>query len=160
MIFSVLLAPVAPTVAPPLMRLDPDDRWALVTGLRRQVGGQFILTGLADGGRSCSQSRACTSGQELSANAGTAEARTVDDLISLTRVHGERPVAIVSLRGVSALNRHSAKIMFTVYDAEERRWTDKVAVLTSRPADPVNSLGRRYLSDWKDDAGVVEKKPS
>lgn len=158
--FSVLLALVTSSVPPPMMRLDPDDRYALVTGLRRQVGGRFILTGLKDGDRSCSQSRACTSGQELLASAGTAEARNVDDLVSRTRVHGERPVAIVSLRGVSALNQYSARIMFTVYDAEQRRWTDKVAMLTSRPADPEVSQGRRYLTDWKDDAGVVVKKPA
>lgn len=160
MIVSVVLALVSASVPTPTMRLDPDDRWALVTGLRRQVGGRFILTGLKDGDRSCSQSRVCTSGQELLASAGTAPARTVDDLISRTRVYGERPVAIVSLRGVSALNQYSAKVLFTVFDPDQRRWTEKVAFLTTRPADPEFSQGRRYLTDWKDDAGVVEKKPS
>lgn len=104
MIFvSTLAMMVTATPLPPQVKLTSDDRRTLVMSLRREVGRNFILTGVAKADGTCRSVGSCVTPDDLRAVTATRNATSVDTLIAGANVNGQNPVAIVAVRGVRQL---------------------------------------------------------
>lgn len=125
------------------LTLRSDYSFALISGIEARVGGKFIITGLAGADSVCESTRACVTGQnvvEATRGATTVGAiRNVGDLASNTRIRGNRPAAVVSLRSADWY-KSALRVTLSVYDSATGRWSDKVAL--------INPGGIIATGDW------------
>lgn len=151
---ALLLATVFET-NPRQLELSSQDRFVLLSGLRREIGGSFIVSGLADADRTCTQTGACISAQAVAAQAresGVAdEIRSPAELLGVVSLGRSAPIAIVSLRTARWLKGGNLQVVASVFDNKTGQWSYRSAVLENVSHDfgnrGVNSSGRR-LRSW------------
>lgn len=123
-LLHVLIA--ASTPQPAQLELTSGDRYGLVIGLERRLGGKFVLTGLADAEGTCRVTRSCVTGAQLAA---TSQARSVDELIATASIDGDKPKAIVSLRSGRRLYPFRLELQMSVYDPVSGAWRTEYAAM-------------------------------
>ena len=152
----ILLASVSPVqIDKRELELSGEDRHALLTGLRTRVGGKFIITGLKDAQRTCDRVKTCATGDAVLAQAKAdpqlRSAASLNYVVRAASVHGERPAAVVSLRGARFADG-GLRVYASVYDAEAKRWANKSALLTNLGGgrvDGPDAMVRKLLT-WTD----------
>ena len=153
------LALVSATAAQPReLDLSSQDKYALLSALSGEVGGGFIVTGIANAESVCASSGSCLTGQDIvkaAKDSASGKAITsVDDLIARTRIKGKRAASIVNFRAAQRLPGYKLRLIALVYDPLTRKWTNKAAVLESVPSGAPDLHNWRRLLSWGDTAAA------
>ena len=155
--FLISLIATMTSVAAPLpqqqVKLTSDERWTLINGLEQQAGGRFILTGVAKAEGTCRSNRSCVTPNDLRAGAVSGRASSIDQLIAGADVYGEKPVAIVAVRGVRQLSRYNTQLLLSVYDPRTRSWTDKTGSFRTLSPGTPDGAGQRILTQLRNAPG-------
>lgn len=130
---SVALAFAPHATKPRELELSSDDRFALLSSVGSTVGGKFIVTGLARAEGTCAVTGTCVTGENVAHSTGGATTvgpvRSVADLVENARVHGKPVVAVVSFRAARREARGDLRLIASVYEPANGRWTDLTAML-------------------------------
>lgn len=126
MLLTALALTLAPTpqTRPAELTLNSEDRWALVTGLRHQLGGRFIIANLADSDATCRASHACVAASDIAHAASSID--DVPTLLANTTIDGEAPVAIVALRtGQVSSGTGRLYLTLSIFERGSDGWVNK-----------------------------------
>jgi len=140
---------------PRQLELSPEDRYALLTGLRTRVGGRFVISGLRDAEATCVATNACITvsqlQQRISGNEGLQTARGPLAILNAINVDGRPAVTIVSLRAAGYDAHGQLQILTSVLNARTGQWMGKTATLGYPAPYPLDTANvARILRVWQD----------
>jgi hypothetical protein len=128
--FGLFLAVGMSMAPPPAARTELtipiDYRWALLSGLQRRLGGNFIITGLKGAQGDCDHQRSCATPAAIDVLAPLAPANRDATGTSGLKIYGKSPVAIVSVVDAKWVG-YSLNIHLAVFDPVRRTVTHKRA---------------------------------
>jgi hypothetical protein len=150
---ALLMASPAPDASADKISLWSEERWALVTGLHRQLGGPFIIANLEEGDATCAASKACIAVEairEETQSGVTGEVTSLDDLLSQTAIGDRQPVAIVALRSaMDGKSYYRRGLTLSLYERATGAWTMKDVRFGWGPSGfgGVGTVGLREMRD-------------
>jgi hypothetical protein len=145
---SLLLMPMLAAAAEPTqITLSSQDRWALLRGLRRELGARYLIHNLADAEGDCAAIGVCeTVTESVARGAATSDPRA---LIASSRVGDQAPATIVSMRGVYGQHQFYGRVFVSVYSGADASWRNYVGTLTT-VGNGSGGDGSRRLVNWRE----------
>jgi hypothetical protein len=132
--FGMLLAigltatSIAPSETKPKVEVavPSDYRWALLSGLQRRLGGNFIIAGLKDAQGDCDRQKSCATPAAVDTTALLVPVDKSGTGPSGLSIYGKSPVAIVSVIDAKWVG-YSLDMRLAVFDPATRSVTRKLA---------------------------------
>lgn len=132
------------------LAIPSDYRWALLSGLQRRLGGNFIITGLKGAQGDCERQESCATPVAIDVTAPLAQTDRYGTGASGLKIYGKSPVAIVSVVDAEWVG-YSLFMHLAVFDPVTRTVTNKRARVTFDARSNTNSfVGAKRLRSLDD----------